>query len=148
MILNAQPSQIEKECSNHLITDQFSLIWRKLRHDEMLLFWKKVPPSQVKKEVFYMVYSLFAFFLKPFCALLSHTSIKIKKNRARIRHWDIHLLPSLDRGSSSPPCPDGLCLLRHWWKKKTAYLVSIFFKVLASIYTQKWISLRTLPNSP
>lgn len=44
MILNGQPSQIEKERGKHLITDQFSLMRRKLRHDEMLLFWRESAP--------------------------------------------------------------------------------------------------------
>lgn len=105
-------------------------------------FVQKVPSPQGRKEKCILHSLVPLSLLKAFCALVPHRSIKIKKNQARIHHWDrvfsllhynqatprLHTLmdsASFDTGGKNP-----------------AYLVSIFCKLLPSIYTQGWIWLR------
>lgn len=146
MIQSVPPSKIAEEYNNHVgteisPTDQFSMAWRRLKCEEMLQFCAKVPSPQGRKKRS-ILHCLVPLSFLAFCALVPHTSIKIKKNQARIRHWDrvffllhynqatTHLYALMDSASFDTG------------GKNPAYLVSTFCKLLASIYTWGWIWLR------
>lgn len=103
---------------------------------------QKVPSPQGRKEKCILHCLVPLSLLKAFCALVPLRSIKIKKNQARIHHWDrvFSLLHYNQATTRLHTLMDSASF--NTGGKNPAYLVSIFCKLLASIYTRGWIWLR------